>query len=116
MIRGMTRLMGAATAAMVGQSTMTKASVGFCHAPSTDLPEAKPSLNLPLKDVLEISSSKKPSSDNAHCFETEDWEYPVEEDWNGPLNNNNNQLVFVPPPSEEEVEEATKDLCVALHL
>ena len=95
MIRGMTRLMGAATAAMVGQSTMTKASVGFCHAPSTDLPEAKPSLNLPLKDVLEISSSKKPSSDNAHCFETEDWEYPVEEDWNGPLNNNNNQL-FVP--------------------
>jgi hypothetical protein len=119
-VRGVTKLMGAVTAAMAGNSEMSKKAVAFCHAPPRDLREAQSSMNLPGQDAPEMGPSKWPSDDNIHHFRMEDWEYPILDDCDQPLNNYDkndiNQLVYVPPPSPEEVEEATKDLHAALQM
>eukprot|EP00250_Pteridium_aquilinum_P013208 c21200_g1_i1 orf=157-1083(+) len=108
MIRGVARLMGAAT---VGTAVMTpSSSSAFCHASTQEhLNNMSPSLNLdssrgdvPSKTTADI---RYPNADGL--------EYSSDEDW-GKVSYN--RLIFSPAPSEEEVEEATKELHAVLHL
>ena len=66
------------------------------------------------KDDIDIalpSNSMSNSVDFTHAQMSKDWESRGKEEW---IQNSVDHLVFAPVPSEEEVEEATKDLQVAL--
>lgn len=109
MIRGVARLMGAAAVGAAAGSPSS--SVALCHVSSQEHLNFPPVLNLPQKEACG-SLPSKPLVD-VRYVDTEDWEYPLEEDWS---KRSHNHLVFAPAPSEEEVEEATKELHAALHL
>lgn len=109
MIRGMARLMGAATAGTAAMAPSS--STAFCHASSQDQSNNISALNLSQKEASYGSTPSKAT--DIRLLNAEDLEYSSDEDW-GKLSYN--RLIFAPAPSEEEVEEATKELHAALHL
>lgn len=111
MIRGMARLMGAATAGTTAMAPSS--SSAFCHASSQEhLNNMSSALNLSQKEASYGSTPSKATAD-VRLLNADDLEYSSDEDW-GKISYN--RLIFTPAPSEEEVEEATKELHAALHL
>lgn len=110
MIRGMARLMGAATAGTAAMAPSS--STAFCHASSQEHLNISSALNMSQKETSYGSTPSKVAAD-ARLLNADDLEYSSDEDW-GKLSYN--RLIFSPAPSEEEVEVATKELHAALHL